>query len=89
MVLFDLTEFAVKSTWYLLKGVYNLGYWSIYGTPETEEERKIKEIEMEEREQSRKLDDVQHELLNVQNQLNDLKELLQQNQSHFLTSDSV
>lgn len=45
MVLFFLTEIALKTTWLALEGTYNVGYYMMYGVQETKEDKILKQIE--------------------------------------------
>lgn len=45
MVLLTLAEIALQLSWSLTKGLYNGGYWLLYGSPKTKEQLLIEKLE--------------------------------------------
>lgn len=43
-MLFMIAEFILESGVWSVKQVFNLGYWMMYGTPETPEQKMLKEL---------------------------------------------
>lgn len=45
MVFYLISEIALETSWWILKKTYNTGYYLLYGTPESKEDKILKQIE--------------------------------------------
>lgn len=79
-MLFELTEFTIKSVWYLMSGSYNLGYYMLYGPQLTHEQKQIQEIEMSVCSVSPKITHLEEELEEVKLKLDKVTQLLEEQQ---------
>lgn len=70
MVLLTLTELTLKLTYSITIGVYNSAYWLIYGTPKSEQDKLIEELQLFKQKQHNDITQLKKDIQLLTHQIN-------------------